>query len=180
MYIRWFLLFGIWILFLPILSILMQTPSAAYADETEVEYWALIVGVSNYQYIEDLYYSYNDARELQEKLAPIWGEDHIKLLVDYEATKANIEDAIKNWLEPHEDTNDVVLFYFSGHGGEYLGDYYIAPYDALLYSYANDIRDNELASWLAGSQLCNLTIEFLFWIPVMVAVLSLNSLRITR
>lgn len=148
MRIRWVLLFSILILFLFTLSIPMQPRSAAYADETEVEYWAVLVGVANYQYIEDLDYSDDDARELHEKLAPIWGEDHIKLLVNHEATKANIEDAIYSWLAPHEDADDVVLFFFSGHGGEYLGDYYICPYDALLYSYANDIRDNELASWL--------------------------------
>lgn len=141
-------MFPILILFLLTLSMPMQPPSAAYADETEVEYWAVIVGVANYQYFEDLYYSDDDARELHEKLAPIWGEDHIKLLVNHEATKSNIEDAIYSWLAPHEDADDVVLFFFSGHGSVYLGDYYICPYNSLLYSYANDIKDDELASWL--------------------------------
>lgn len=146
--IRWVLLFPILILFLLILSMPTQSSSSVYAQEPEVEYWAVIVGVANYQYIEDLYYSDDDARELHEKLTLIWGEDHIKLLVDHEATKANIEDAIYSWLAPREDADDVVLFFFSGHGGDYLGDYYICPYDALLYSYANDIKDNELAGWL--------------------------------
>lgn len=129
----------------------MQPRSAAYADETEVEYWAVLVGISDYLYFDyegDTWFGRDNAEDLYAQLAPIWGEDHIALLVESAATKAGIEDAIYSWLAPHEDADDVVLFFFSGHGGEYLGDYYICPYDALLYSYANDIKDNELASWL--------------------------------
>ncbi len=103
-------------------------------------------------------YSDDDARDLSERLAPIWGEDHIKLLVNDEATKADIENAIYNWLDPREHEGDVVLFFFAGHGSEYLGDYYQAPYDALTDSYDNDIRDDELDSWLGTLESGNMVV----------------------
>jgi len=127
----------------------MQPLSSAHAQGSEVDYWAVIVGISENQYvIDDTLFGDDDARDLYEQLAPIWGEDHIKLLIDGEATKANIENSIYNWLDPREDANDTVLFFFSGHGSEHSGDYYICPHDSLPYSYANDIRDDELAGWL--------------------------------
>jgi len=130
MRIRWVLLFSILILFLLTLSIPMQPRSAVYADETEVEYWAVLVGISDYLYFDyegDTWFGRDNAEDLYAQLAPIWGEDHIALLVESAATKAGIEDAIYSWLAPREDADDVVLFFFSGHGGEYLGDYYICP-----------------------------------------------------
>lgn len=143
------------VLFAPLLALLsllplvsIQPETSVYAQGAESECWAVIVGIADYQYIDDLSYSDDNAQDLFNQLTPIWGEDHIKLLVDSEAAKANIHDAIYNWLDPREDADDVVLFFFSGHGGEYLGDYYLAPYDALTDPYANDIRDEELASWL--------------------------------
>jgi hypothetical protein len=122
------------------------------------ESWAIIIGVANYQYISDLNYTDDDARELSDRLQDIWGADHVKLLVDAEATKANIQQAISDWLAPREDTDDLVLFSFSGHGGAGLDvapydetdgyDEYICPYDSLTYSWSNDISDDKLDTWL--------------------------------
>ena len=83
------------------------------------ERWAIIVGVSDYQYISpDLNYSDDDAISLYNRLAPTWGTDHIKLLIDANATKAAISNAITIWLSLREDSDDTVLFYFSGRGGQ--------------------------------------------------------------
>ena len=155
MRIRWVFLFSILILFLLTLSMPTQSSSSVYAQETEAEYWAVIIGISDYELVDDTWYGRDNAQALYERFAPIWGEDHIKVLVDSAATKANIEDAIYSWLAPREDADDVVLFFFSGHGGEYLGDYYICPYDSLLYSYANDITDDEFAGWLGALESDN-------------------------
>ena len=132
------------------------------------EYWAVIVGVGEYQYFGELASAHNDAMGLYEQLAPIYGDDHIMLLVDNEATKDNIEDAISDWLDPLEDEDDVVLFYFSGHGcyGYDLApidetdgyDEYICPYDILPYSYANNIRDDELDNWLDDLESDNIVV----------------------
>ncbi|MBA7620442.1 hypothetical protein ES703_27791 [subsurface metagenome] len=110
----------------------------------EREYWAVIVGVSDYKYIDDCDYADYDAEDLSEQLEPIFGTDHIKLLVDSSATKAAVRNAIYDWLDPREDEDDVVMFFFSGHGESD----YISPHDALTTSYANDISANELDRWM--------------------------------
>jgi uncharacterized repeat protein (TIGR02543 family) len=120
------------------------------------ESWAIIIGVANYQYIDDLKYPDDDARELSDRLQDIWGADHVKLLVDAEATRANIENAVSNWLAPREDADDIVLFFFAGHAAsgpdrapyDETYDEYLLPYDSLTYSWSNDISDDELDGWL--------------------------------
>lgn len=126
-----------------ILSALLVQPAVpAYAGEPESECWAVIVGVSDYQQIGDLSYADDDAEELAQLLGPVWGEDHIRLLVDAEATKAEVRQAM-NWLVAQDSPGDTVLFCFSGHGDP---DGYIAPYDA--YYAETWISRSELASWL--------------------------------
>lgn len=133
-------------LFLPLV---IQPDSIAHADGTGVEYWAVIVGVSDYLYQDDLYYAATDTTALYQQLAPVWGTDHIMLLTDQYATKGFIQYILVNWLAPREDANDVVLFYFDGHGGTDGSNYYIAPTDSSLYTWSSDISDYELSSWLS-------------------------------
>lgn len=139
-----FLLFLLCGTFIAVLLLLMpiQLCVPAYAEEPEAECWAVIVGVSDYKIIGDLNYSDESAKELFQLLSPAWGEEHIKLLLDSEATKAEIRRAIE-WLASNEDANDTVLFYFTGHGDS-AG--YIAPYDA--YYEPTWISSHELSYWL--------------------------------
>ena len=134
-------------------------PQAAQAQEgPQVEYWAVLVGISDYQVIGDLQWTAHGARELRQRLAAAWGEEHVKLLIDEEATKAGIEAALREWLGPREDADDVVLFFFSGHGDHSCDtspideedgrDEYLCPWDAAVNSSARGIRDDELALWL--------------------------------
>jgi hypothetical protein len=116
----------------------------AQAAESDPECWAVIVGVSDYQYINDLHYCDDDALELTAAFLPVWGVGHIKCLVDSQATKANILDAI-DWLADNADADDTVLFSFSGHGDNYLNGYFYT-YNSLTTSYTNDISSSELAS----------------------------------
>ncbi|MGC8848996.1 MAG: caspase family protein [Candidatus Bathyarchaeia archaeon] len=74
------------------------------------------------------------------------------MLVDSEATRSAIQNAITT-IASKEDSDDVVLFIFSGHGtygpdvaplDEVDGfDEYICPHDL------NNIRDDELTDWLS-------------------------------
>ncbi len=105
--------------------------------------WAVIAGVSNYLYINDIDYSDDSAWELSSILGPIWGSNHIRLLVESQATKANILNAI-DWLAYNADENDTALFYFSGHGSDYLNGFFF-PYDTLVDSFENAISTVELA-----------------------------------
>ncbi|MCK5577681.1 MAG: caspase family protein, partial [Dehalococcoidales bacterium] len=129
-----------------LLLITTQPFTPAYAQESESECWAVIVGVSDYQYFDDLNYAYDDARELSQLLSPIWGADHIKLLTNSAATKEGIRGAITNWLAPMEEANDVVLFFWAGYQDYANG--YLFPYDALTSSLNNHISADELDSWL--------------------------------
>ena len=135
-------------LLLLLLLLPIQPPAKAYAQAPDVEYWAVIVGVADYEHMTPLFYADDDARDLYNRLSPFWGADHIKLLIDDEATKADIQNAITNWLDPREDADDIVLFFFSGHGTQDGEHEYLSPYDALTDSYANSIQDTQLDSWL--------------------------------
>jgi hypothetical protein len=83
-------------------------------------------------------------------LSSAWGASHVNLLTDADATKSAIGGAVVNWLAPKEDANDTVFFFFSGHGNST----YLAPYDSLDTSYADDISYTTLSSWLGSLDSC--------------------------
>jgi hypothetical protein len=125
---------------LAVLPGLIPPYEVACAQEPESECWAVMVGVADYEWLEDLPYCDDDARELSQLLSPVWGEDHIKLLLDSQATRANILGAL-DWLAEKEDADDTVLFYFSGYGGRGI----LCPYDtAATYTPATLLSEGEL------------------------------------
>ncbi len=130
-----------------LLLVTVQLPTPVNAQEPESEFWAVIIGVADYENLVDLNWADDDARDLADQLSPAWGDDHIKLLTDSMATKQNIENAVTNWLAQREDANDVVLFFYSGRTYSYAAGY-LATHDSLTTSYANDISTYELNSWL--------------------------------
>ena len=113
------LLAGI-VLFLAVPSTVMA------ADEDSQEYWAVIVGVSEYADADDLEYSDDSAQGLYDLLAPAYGEDHIKLLLNRKASKNGIIAALR-WMADNAGPEDHVLFYFAGHGSD---QGHLAPFDA--------------------------------------------------
>lgn len=117
----------------------------AHAEEDESECWAVIIGISDYRGIEDLRGCAEDAEELFNILSPVWGEEHVKLLLDDEATRSGIQRSI-TWLASNADTNDTALIYFSGYGSRTGA--YIAPQNA---KYRHTwISARELRDWLQG------------------------------
>jgi len=134
---------------LAILLIQIQAShSPALAEEPKPEGWAVIIGVTERQYPFCMFdkewnvypvgikHPDDDARDLALQLSPIIGEDHINLLLNNEATNADIYYAIQ-WLAERAGADDTVLFYFSGHS---------APQN--LACYDNLILDWQLADWL--------------------------------
>lgn len=123
------------------MPILLCTP--AYAEGSEC--WAVIVGVSDYKSpkMEDVPGCAEGAEELFQQLSPTWGDEHIKLLLDSEASKSDVRAAV-DWLVSNEGAGDTVLFYFSGHGDP---DGYLGPYNA--YYASTWISSRELSSWLS-------------------------------
>jgi hypothetical protein len=122
--------------------------SPALAEEPKPEGWAVMVGVTEYQcpscifdkewnmYPIGVKHPDDGARDLAFQLSPIIGEDHIKLLLNREATTIAIYYAIK-WVAERAGADDTVLFYFCGHS---------APYNLGTYDYF--ISDWQLAEWL--------------------------------
>jgi hypothetical protein len=114
----------------------------AQAATGDPDCWGVIVGISNYQSINDTWYGKDNAEAIYDELSPVWGENSLQLLTESNAKKADILDAIA-WLVLHATSDDTVLFDFNGHGasGPYLCCYNSSP-----YSYSNDISAAELAT----------------------------------
>jgi hypothetical protein len=85
------------------------------------QHWAVIVGVSEYMNpgIPSLKYADKDAEGLANFLRRPEGggydSDHLRVLLNKDATLANVKDAFINFLNQAIDM-DLVLIYFAGHG----------------------------------------------------------------
>jgi tetratricopeptide (TPR) repeat protein len=84
--------------------------------------YAVIVGISDYKpddNIPPLKYAHRDAEEFNDFLRSKAGgsvpEDHIKLLINKDATVAAVYNAL-DWLTQTTTKDDLVYFYFAGHG----------------------------------------------------------------
>jgi len=111
----------------------------------QIRLWAVIIGVAAYDHMPALRYTDDDAYRLYAFLkSPEGGaldDEHLKLLVDEQATRANILrtlGSISSKIGPH----DLLLFYFSGHGipGAFLPyDYDGQPGHTVLHSEVNTL-----------------------------------------
>lgn len=121
-----------------------------------VTYHAVICGISDYDgSINDLDYCDDDAQDIYNKLleSPHWQAGNMQLLLDAQATEANIQTALSS-MGSRAGANDVCLFFFSGHGYDPTDVY---PYDeadgydealCTYYIDSNEILDDELGDWL--------------------------------
>ena len=91
-------------------------------DETkagEEERWSVVIGISKYQAAgHNLNYSADDARAFAETLEKHCGfaHDHIKVLINEQATAKAIRAALGTWLAKAAGRQDLVVIYYSGHG----------------------------------------------------------------
>jgi hypothetical protein len=103
-----------------------QNPSPSRPPSMRV--WAVIIGVAAYNHMPVLRYTDDDAYRIYAFLkSPEGGaldDNQIRILIDEDATKKNILDALENTFGK-AGSNDLVFLYFSGHGlkGSFL------PYD---------------------------------------------------
>lgn len=115
----------------------------------EVRIWAVVIGVAQYNHMPTLRYTDDDAYQLFAFLkSPEGGalpDNQIRLLIDEDATKKNILDAMRAVLLRADD-NDVVLFYFSGHGLQ--GCFLPVDYDG----YNNKLFHHEVRELLQASR----------------------------
>jgi uncharacterized protein YjbI with pentapeptide repeats/uncharacterized caspase-like protein len=116
-------------------------PIENYNDLVIGEHWAIIIGISNYQDFNlNLQFAHRDADDLYNLLIESNGgpfkEDHVKKLINENATFQNIRKALGSFLKrPAKD--DLVLIYFSCHGApdpDRPDNMYILPYDTDPYN----------------------------------------------
>jgi hypothetical protein len=88
-------------------------------SENPIKIWAMVVGVAAYEHMPILNYTDDDAYKMYAFLrSPEGGgipDEQIQVLIDEGATRKNILRNM-NLLFQQADSNDVILFYFSGHG----------------------------------------------------------------
>ncbi len=99
--------------------------------------WAVIIGISNFEDPRlNLQYAAKDARDLRNFLVNegSFKSDHVKLLIDSEATRDNIISTLgPKWLGSRAGRDDLVLVYMSSHGSsatkEARDTNFLAAYD---------------------------------------------------
>src|ERR1700680_4371689 len=88
-------------------------------EETDLRY-ALCIGINSYASSAQqlpLRYAENDAQAMYEVLLQRgFAQEHCRLLLGTEATTQAIQDALLELLLNKPKRNDLVLFYFAGHG----------------------------------------------------------------
>jgi len=100
--------------------------------------WVLLVGVSAYQDLHDLKYTDDDAFRLHSFFkSPTGGaltDAQIKVLIDEDATQNNILKELQ-LMSKKAGKNDLILFYFSGHGfrGSFVPHDYMKDTDVLIH-----------------------------------------------
>lgn len=106
--------------------------------------YAVIVGIADYPGTgNDLNYTDDDAEDFRQMLLDNgnFEAENIRMRIDSAATEATIQSDITSWLASREYANDLVVFFFSGHGSRGGGHEYLVAYDDV-------IRDDELDTWL--------------------------------
>lgn len=104
---------------------------------------AIVMGISIYDYAEDLPACKNDADSV-EQLLQATGKYHI-LRLDQELIKPYLIDQIDNFIKSVDDQIDEILFYFSGHGcQDDTGLHYILKNTEMEKINTTSFNNNEL------------------------------------
>jgi hypothetical protein len=127
---------------------------------------ALIVGIEKYKNLsadEGTPGCVEDARAMEKFIRENYQFTEIKMLLNEEATAANIERQFREWLIAGTQPGDRVFFFYAGHGSQLPDDNgdetddrrdeTLAPYDVVATTGANMIRDDvfdEMIAKLSG------------------------------
>ncbi len=92
---------------------------AALREAQSMKVWAVVVGIASYNHMPTLRYTDDDAYRIYAFLkSPEGGalpDEQIRLLIDEDATKDKITEAMRD-VFMRAGPNDLVLLYYSGHG----------------------------------------------------------------
>jgi hypothetical protein len=94
---------------------------APYSNISQGQSWAVVIGISEYEHsgrngLNNLMFADDDAKAFARSLRNLgWNENHIKLLINGEATQRNIMIALESWLTK-AGPNDQIILFWAGHG----------------------------------------------------------------
>ena len=117
--------------------------------DPNIKIWAVVVGAARYSHMPALRYTDDDAYQVYAFLkSPEGGalpDNQLRLLIDEDATRSNILNAMRR-VFLRADDNDVVLLYFSGHGLQ--GSFLPIDYDG----FNNNLKHEEIRNLLKASR----------------------------
>jgi hypothetical protein len=131
---------------------IQQAPVLASFDQSR-NYWMVLIGIGHYgSPSTDLPYSLNELESFKTTLSNGGkiAESHIRTLTNEMANKSAVIDAIQ-WLATNAKINDVVIFYYIGHGGH-------TPTNETLVLYNGVLFDGELNTYIDAIQARNIII----------------------
>ncbi len=127
--------------------------------DTPKNFYALIVGINDYQFVGKLGGCVNDANRMNDYFKKVTDASdcqyHPLLLTDAQATKQNVIDGFLNHLAK-AGKDDIALFYYSGHGAQEEGDAVWSKTESdngLETMVCYDSRDNKGTPDLADKEL---------------------------
>ena len=100
----------------------VYTPTTS-SQSTDKKKYAVIIGINKYKNpnIESLKVAGVDANSIYQLITDPKGggfsKENVKLLLDDQATRESITNAIGEWLPSQVRSGDMVLIFYSGHGG---------------------------------------------------------------
>jgi metacaspase-1 len=119
--------------------------------------YAVVIGINDYPGTSsDLQYAVNDANEMKSVLEGTYNFKNVNLLINSDATRSKIYDAI-NAIKSVADANAEVVFFFSGHGAKGKaddGDKNSVDQSIVVQENGEFafIWDGELVQWFSGFQ----------------------------
>jgi hypothetical protein len=144
-----------------LITILLVMPvQSVSAGDGVTHYWGVFVGISDYQTASDLPFAGDDAAAIYELLLQdsSWIDSRMTLLLDSQASRSAVENAITE-MALYSDDDDICLFFYAGHGGQANQDFspsdetdgsdeYIACWDTNPYDYTGDFIDDDMGTTL--------------------------------
>jgi hypothetical protein len=132
------------------------------------------VGITDYIHFGDemggdLPAAERDALVIRDVLIERWGfpQENVRMLLNEEATKAAITEAMTEWLPSRAKAGDQITIFFAGHGSQMWDesgdeddglDETLAPADVQPETTEFDISDDQMREWLAALPTDNVVV----------------------
>ncbi|GMR11892.1 MAG: hypothetical protein BMS9Abin29_0077 [Gemmatimonadota bacterium] len=162
--------------FTPLVVALAAVPLLAFgpSDRVAPTRWALIIGINDYVNFDDeeggdLPGAERDALAVRDVLVSrgYVEPENILMLLSLDATRANIEAGLTEWLPQRARPGDQITVFYAGHGSQMWDesgdeddglDETIAPTDVSRTSTELDINDDDFGAWLRALPTDNVVV----------------------